>query len=66
MNEEDYKAVIAGYQQKSFELFNQNVVFEAQINNMKKTIETLSKELEKLKQEKTTPTKRSSKATDEF
>lgn len=49
MNEEDYKAVIASYQQKSFELFNQNIVLETQINSLKKSIELLSSENEKLK-----------------
>jgi FtsZ-binding cell division protein ZapB len=64
MTEEDYKSVISGYQQKSFELFNQNVVLEAQINNLKKTIELLSLEIEKLRQEKVT--KKTSKATEDF
>ena len=64
MSEEDFKAVIAGYQQKSFELFNQNIVLEAQVNNMKKTIELLSLEIEKLKQEKTT--KMLQRSTDDF
>lgn len=64
MSEEDYKSVIAGYQQKSFELFNQNIVLEAQVNNMKKTIDTLSLQIEKLKQEKTT--KKVQKPTDDF
>lgn len=49
MNEEDYKAVIASYQQKAFELFNQNIVLETQINTLKRTIESLSVENEKLK-----------------
>lgn len=49
MNEEDYKSVIASYQQKAFELFNQNIVLETQINSLKKSIELLSSENEKLK-----------------
>lgn len=49
MNEEDYKAVIASYQQKSFELFNQNIVLETQINSLKRSIESLTNENEKLK-----------------
>lgn len=49
MNEEDYKSVIALYQQKSFELFNQNIVLETQVNSLKKTVEILSIENEKLK-----------------
>lgn len=49
MNEEDYKAVIASYQQKSFELFNQNIVLETQINTLKRSVEILTNENEKLK-----------------
>jgi hypothetical protein len=45
MNEEDYKAIIATYQQKSFELFNQNIVLETQVNSQKQKIESLTKEL---------------------
>jgi FtsZ-binding cell division protein ZapB len=64
MSEDDLKLVLSTYQQKSFELFNQNVVLEAQINNLKKTIELLSLEIEKLRQEKVT--KKTSKATEDF
>lgn len=64
MTEEDYKAVIAGYQQKSFELFNQTIVLEAQVNNLKKSVDLLSAELEKLRQEKNT--RKGSKPTDDF
>jgi hypothetical protein len=49
MNEEDYKSVIALYQQKSFELFNQNIVLETKINTLTKRVESLSIENEKLK-----------------
>lgn len=50
MNEEDYKTIISSYQQKSFEMFNQIIVLEAQINSLKNTINILNskiKELEK-------------------
>ena len=49
MSEEDYKAVIASYQQKAFELFNQNVVYETQINTLKKNILELESEIFTLK-----------------
>lgn len=54
MNETDYQAVIAAYQQKAFELFNQNIVYETQITTLKKQVEDLQKELEnnKLKSKK--------------
>ena len=49
MTEEDYKDVIASYQQKAFELFNQNIVLETQINSLKSRVDLLTNENEKLK-----------------
>ena len=49
MTEDDYKDVIASYQQKAFELFNQNVVYETQINTLKKNIAELQSEIQVLK-----------------
>lgn len=57
MNEEDYKAIIATYQQKAFELFNQNIVLETQLNSFKQKVEVLSQENAKLKASKTRKTK---------
>ena len=49
MSEEDYKAVIASYQQKAFELFNQNIVLETQLNSLKKNIVELESEIRTIK-----------------
>ena len=49
MTEEDYKNVIASYQQKAFELFNQNIVYETQISSLKKNIVELESEIQVLK-----------------
>ena len=49
MTEEDYKEVIASYQQKAFELFNANVVLETQIEQLNDTVKILNDELEELK-----------------
>lgn len=49
MTEEDYKAVIASYQQKAFELFNQNIVLETQVNTLKSNISELQSEIQTLK-----------------
>ena len=57
MNEEDYKAIISTYQQKAFELFNQNIVLETQLNTYKQKVETLTKEVERLSNSKTRKTK---------
>ena len=54
MSEDDLKAVLAKYQQKSFELFNQNIVLETQVEQLNKTIVSLQ---EQLKKPKRTPSK---------
>jgi ribosomal protein S15P/S13E len=46
MTEEDYKEVIASYQQKAFELFNQNIVLETQVNSLTKIINSLTSQIE--------------------
>ncbi len=48
MSEEDYKAVIAAYQQKAFELFNQNIVLETQVSTLRNKVNSLQSEIEKL------------------
>lgn len=60
MSQDDLKAVLAKYQQKSFELFNQNIVLETQVESLNKTILSLQKEIDKL----STKTKRTSKEED--
>ena len=49
MNETEYQAVISTYQQKAFELFNQNIVYQTQINTLQQEVGTLRKEIEQLK-----------------
>jgi hypothetical protein len=61
MNEEDLKLVLSKYQQKTFELFNQNIVLETQIEKLSATISSLSIELERLKK-----TKRGTKVEEDF
>ena len=58
MTEEDLKAVLAKYQQKSFELFNQNIVLETQVEQLNKTVASLQEQLKK--------PKRTSKAEEDF
>jgi hypothetical protein len=52
MSEEDLKLVISKYQQKVFELFNQNIVLETQVDKLSAAVTSLSNELEKLKKPK--------------
>jgi len=47
MSEDDLKAVLAKYQQKAFELFNQNIVLETQVEQLSKTISSLQEEIKK-------------------
>lgn len=61
MSEDDLKAVLAKYQQKSFELFNQNIVLETQVEKLTTTVNALSVELEKLRKPK-----RGTKAEEDF
>jgi hypothetical protein len=52
MSEEDLKLVLSKYQQKTFELFNQNIVLETQVEKLNITVSDLSAEIEKLKKPK--------------
>jgi len=52
MSEEDLKLVLSKYQQKTFELFNQNIVLETQVEKLNTTVSALSAEIEKLKKPK--------------
>ncbi len=45
MNIEDYKEVISTYQQKCFELLNENIVLKSQISAQGRTIEDLTARL---------------------
>jgi len=61
MSEEDLKLVLSKYQQKTFELLNQNIVLETQVEKLNATVQSLSNELEKLKKPK-----RGTKVEEEF
>jgi hypothetical protein len=53
MGEEDLKLVLSKYQQKVFELYNQNIVLETQIEKLTTAVNSLNEELEKIKNSKT-------------
>jgi dynactin complex subunit len=46
MTEEDYKSLLSVYQQRSFDLFNANVLLETQIAQLKKQVEDLQRALQ--------------------
>ena len=48
MSEDDLKSILAKYQQKAFELFNQNIVLETQVEQLNKVIISLKEEIGKL------------------
>lgn len=48
MSEDDLKAVLAKYQQKAFELFNQNIVLETQVEQLTRSVASLQSEVQKL------------------
>ncbi len=52
MTEEDLKVIVAKYQQKAFELFNQNIILETQVEKLNSNVNSLSDELERLKKPK--------------
>ena len=52
MSDEELKLVLAKYQQKTFELFNKNIVLETQVESLNSLVETLNGEIEKLRKPK--------------
>ena len=61
MSDDDLKAILAKYQQKAFELFNQTIVLETQVEQLNKTILSLQNEIQKLSKPK-----RGSKVEEDF
>jgi len=61
MSETELKSVIAKYQQKSFELFNSNIILETQVEGLQATVNALRAEIETLKKPK-----RGTKSTGDF
>lgn len=54
MSEEDLKSILAKYQQKTFDLFNRNIVLETQVETLTQMNLSLQNELEKLKKSRKT------------
>ena len=52
MSEEDLKLVLSKYQQKTFELLNQNIVLETQVEKLNMSMQALTTEIEGLKKTK--------------
>ena len=68
MNEQDYKNLITAYQNKLFDLTNQNVALEARELKYRQTIEFLNQKISELekKPKRSTRSTRSTKSTEDF
>ncbi len=66
MSEDDLKAVLAKYQQKSFELFNQNIVLETQVEQLNKKISLLENEVSNLSSKQSNSVRKSTKNSEDF
>jgi hypothetical protein len=57
ISEDDYKTLISIYQQKTFEMFNQNIALEAKVATLGSLVESLNETIEKITKEQDRPTK---------
>ena len=68
MNEQDFKYLIASYQQKSFDLFSQSIANDAKIRQLSDLVEALTKKIndqqEELTKLKTKPKRSNTKEED--
>ena len=48
MTEDDLKAVLSKYQQKTFELYNSNIILEAQVEQLNAVVASLQDQVQKL------------------
>lgn len=52
ISEEDYKTLISAYQQKTFDLFNQNIALEAKTASLNSLIKSLNSTIEEITEQK--------------
>ena len=57
ISEDDYKTLISVYQQKTFDLFNQNIALEAKVATLGSLVESLNETIENITKEQSKPTK---------
>jgi hypothetical protein len=60
ISEEDYKTLISVYQQKTFDLFNQNIALEAKASSLNSLIKSLNSTIEEITEQKEKLAKKSS------
>jgi len=57
ISEDDYKTLISVYQQKTFDLFNQNIALEAKVATLGSLVESLNETIENITKEQSKPPK---------
>jgi hypothetical protein len=62
IKEDDYKTLISVYQQKTFDLFNQNIALEAKVATLNSLIKELNNTIEEMIKVQEKQTKRTSKS----
>ena len=62
LKEDDYKTLISIYQQKTFDLFNQNIALEAKVATLNSLIKELNNTIEEMIKVQEKQTKRTSKS----
>jgi len=62
IKEDDYKTLISIYQQKTFDLFNQNIALEAKVATLNSLIKELNNTIEEMIKVQEKQTKRTSKS----
>jgi archaellum component FlaC len=52
MSEQDYKYLLLSYQQKSFDLFTQNIALESKVKQLSELVESLTNKVNQLESQK--------------
>ena len=63
IKEDDYKTLISVYQQKTFDLFNQNIALEAKISTLNSLIKNMNETIEQITKERDKASEKASKKT---
>ena len=63
IKEDDYKTLISVYQQKTFDLFNQNIALEAKISTLNSLIKNMNETIDQITKERDRASEKASKKT---
>lgn len=59
MSEQDYKYLLLSYQQKSFDLFTQNIALDSKVKQLSELVESLTTKVNQLESQKSKRTAKS-------